>query len=99
MTNHSQRLEILSLLDEAVAAGARRHKACRVVGICSGTLRRWRPAVDQPVLRDGRPDASRPKPSNSYTEEEREDILSACNSTEFASLSPSQIVPILADRN
>ena len=64
----------------------------------SSTLRRWRPTAGATVLRDNRPDAIRPKPYNSYTEAERENILQVCNSAEFASLPPSQIVPILADR-
>ena len=32
------------------------------------------------------------------TQEEKEQILEICNSEEFASKSPSEIVPILADR-
>ena len=98
MTCHSQRIELLDLVDQAVTAGARRDKACDVIGISSSTLRRWRPAASATVLRDNRPDAIRPKPYNSYTEAERENILQVCNSAEFASLPPSQIVPILADR-
>ena len=98
MTCHSQRIELLDLVDQAVTAGARRDKACDVIGISSSTLRRWRPAASATVLRDNRPDAIRPKPYNSYTEAERENILHMCNSAEFASLPPSQIVPILADR-
>ena len=98
MTDHSQRIELLALVDEAVAAGAHRDKACDVIGISSSTLRRWRPAASATVLRDNRLDAIRPKPYNSYTEAERENILQVCNSAEFASLPPSQIVPILADR-
>ena len=37
----------------------------------------------------------RPEPQNKMTQEEKEQI---CNSEEFASKSPSEIVPILADR-
>ena len=40
MTDHSQRIELLALVDEAVAAGAHRDKACDVIGISSSTLRR-----------------------------------------------------------
>ena len=31
----------IDLIDEAVTAGARQHKACRVIEIDSRTLRRW----------------------------------------------------------
>ena len=40
----------------------------------------------------------RPEPQNKMTQEEKEQILEICNSEEFASKSPSEIVPILADR-
>lgn len=98
MTSLSQREEILSMVDQAVAQGARREKACEVVGISSSTLRRWRPDSRKPVLCDARPEADRPKALTRYTQTERDAILTVCNSAEFASLSPSQIVPILADR-
>ena len=90
MTCHSKRIELLDLVDQAVTAGARRDKACDVIGISSSTLRRWRPAASATVLRDNRPDAIRPKPYNSYTEAERENILHMCNSAEFASLPPAK---------
>ena len=92
MTSLTQRQSVISLLDQAVADGARRHKACEMVGISPSTVRRWHNGAD------GRATASRPTPSNKFTAKERERILAVCNSPEFASLPPSQIVPILADR-
>lgn len=46
---------------------------------------------------DERPLAARKPPSNKLTDEEKETIVSVCNSPENASLPPSQIVPKLAD--
>ncbi|MDO8278696.1 MAG: DDE-type integrase/transposase/recombinase, partial [Burkholderiaceae bacterium] len=40
----------------------------------------------------------RPQPPNKLSDEERAAVLSICNSAEFASLPPSQIVPKLADQ-
>lgn len=47
---------------------------------------------------DKRTTCERPEPQNKMTQEEKEQILEICNSEEFASKSPSEIVPILADR-
>ena len=41
----------------------------------------------------------RPRPLNALSEQERCAILEVCNSPPFASLPPSQVVPILADQN
>lgn len=48
---------------------------------------------------DKRITAKRPEPMNKLSEEERKLIIKTCNTEEFSSLPPSQIVPILADRN
>ena len=83
-------------INEAVQAGARKHRACEEAGITLRTLQRWTQAGD--VKADGRPEAKRPAPQNKLTEEEREKILETCNREEYASLPPSQIVPKLADQ-
>ena len=41
---------------------------------------------------------SRPEPANKLSAAERAAVLEACNSQEFSSLPPSQIVPKLADQ-
>ena len=97
MSTPEQRQHILTLVDEATAAGAGREKACAIIGIASSTLRRWRPTTGHGIRRDGRPEATRPTPSNRYTEAERDLILDTCNSARYASLPPTQIVPALAD--
>lgn len=93
MISAQHRHNAIMLIDEAVAAGARRANACAVIKISDRTYRRWRGGrVDQ------RPSATRPEPQNKLSEAERRAVLDACNAEEFASLPPSQIVPRLADR-
>ena len=84
------------LISDAVTAGARCFKACEVLNISERTLRRW--TKGGVVQSDQRPLAARPEPTNKLSLTEREAVLDACNSKEFASLPPSQIVPLLADR-
>lgn len=84
----------IELIDEAAASGARRHKACAVLGISCRTLRRWRKADS---LMDGRKHAVRAC-AHALTTDEKEKIVELCNSEAFRSLPPSQIVPRLADR-
>ncbi len=86
----------VALINEAVSAGARRAKACAELQISDRTLRRW--TKDGQVQPDQRPLAWRPAPANKLSEAERAAVLDACNSEEFASLPPSQIVPKLADQ-
>lgn len=84
----------IDLIDEAVAAGARRHKACEVLGISCRTLRRWRYTN---CLEDRRKGAPRSCP-HALSDEEKEAIVTTCNRPEYQSLPPSQIVPRLADQ-
>jgi len=88
--NHAQ------LVSTAVASGARQDKACEVIGFSTRTLQRWR--IGGEVGADKRPTAIRLEPGNKLSKAEREAVINVCNSEEFASLPPSQIVPILANR-
>lgn len=92
----SEREKLVGWIEEAIAAGARKAKACQVAMITIRTLQRW--CHGGRVGCDKRPDAVRTPPSNRLSALERERILQVCNQKEFASLPPSQIVPILADR-
>lgn len=85
----------ITLIDEAVDAGARCHKACEVIGITCRTLRRWRTVE---MLADRRLEPGPRHYAHALTEAEKARILAACNSAEHQSLPPSQIVPRLADR-
>jgi putative transposase len=79
-----------------VASGARKAIACAEIGLSLRSLQRW---ASTPVMQaDVRTTTLRPRPSNALSECERNAILAACNSPEFASLPPSQVVPRLADQ-
>jgi putative transposase len=95
MTTLTERQQIVSLVAEATAAGARQPAACAVLGFSERTLQRWQtPAgvgADQRPLRQW-------EPPNKLSEDERAAVLQAANSAEFGQLPPSQIVPRLADR-
>ena len=90
----------IDLVAEAVAAGARRFKACAVLGIAARTLQRWQKALpEKNPLHDQRKAAAVERvPANKLSNEEREAILAVCQRQEYQSLPPSQIVPRLADQ-
>ena len=96
MINASDRRQAVELISEAVKEGAALYKACRELGISKRTYNRWK-NTDNAYI-DKRTTCERPEPQNKMTQEEKEQILEICNSEEFASKSPSEIVPILADR-
>jgi transposase InsO family protein len=91
----SERQQMVSWIEEAHAAGARRCRACRLLGITLRTLQRWQQSGE--VSEDGRR-AREVIPANKLSDQERQAVLMVANSAEFAALSPSQIVPILAER-
>ncbi|NYT66937.1 helix-turn-helix domain-containing protein, partial [Alcaligenaceae bacterium] len=85
----------ITLIDQAVGAGARDFKACEVLGISCRTLRRWRALTD---LVDARQRPTARDYPHQLTEQEKAHILAVCNTPEHQSLPPSQIVPKLADQ-
>lgn len=97
MISTQDRRDAVSLIDEAVASGARLFRACAELGLCKRTYRRWTTLVGT-VKADGRPGAERPIPANALSAGERQKLVALSCHPEFASLPPSQIVPILADR-
>lgn len=94
MTALTARSSIMALIDEAIAAGASPKKSCAAIGMSERTLQRWRSA---PLVADRRTVRVQ-QPVNQLSELEREQILAIANSAEFGQLSPSQIVPRLADQ-
>ncbi len=94
MTSLVQRRQIMSLIDQAVAAGARQARACEAVDLSARTLQRWQ--------RDRHQGDARPQrlqtPRNRFGELERQHILAVINNEEYGHLPPSQIVPRLADK-
>ncbi|WP_102335011.1 IS3 family transposase [Vibrio breoganii] len=90
------RKKVIALIQEATNSGARLELACKEAGIGLRTYRRW---LNKGTLtEDGRPNATRPEPRNKLTPTERAQIITVCNSKEFKSLPPSQIVPTLLDQ-
>lgn len=87
----------IQLITEALDSGARRHKACGVLGISGRTLRRWSEPAHE--LHDRRGQAARERTHpQALTPQEKQAIVQVCNTPEHASLPPSQIVPRLADQ-
>ncbi|WP_234992439.1 IS3 family transposase [Roseisalinus antarcticus] len=96
MISTPHRETAIALINDAVTAGARRAKACAELEISDRTLRRW--TKNGRVHADQRPLVPHPEPINKLSVADRAAVLEACNSKEFASLPPSQIVPKLADQ-
>lgn len=100
LIHESLRKTALTLINEAVEAGASLVLACAEVGICRRTHDRWRGQVRlQGSCLDRRTLQKSPLIAcqRRLTDEEREEVLRTCNSERFASKPPSQIVPILAE--
>jgi putative transposase len=83
----------MELIATAMLQGARQKLACEIIGITTRTLQYWLVGG----VTDKRQTVKK-KPANRLSEQERENILTVCNSKEFSNLSPKQIVPALADR-
>ena len=83
---------IITLVAEAVAAGANERKACVVVGLSWRTLDRWKTNLED------RRRGPKSAPRNRLSDAERAHVLRTCNSKPYRELSPNQIVPLLADQ-
>ncbi|SDX15946.1 Homeodomain-like domain-containing protein [Nitrosomonas communis] len=83
----------IKLITEAVNQGVRQRLACEVIGINSRTLQYWHSIG----LTDRRQTVKK-TPANKLSAQERKHILDVCNSKEFCSQTPKQIVPALADK-
>ncbi len=94
MTSLSERGLIMGLVSDAIVAGARQDRACQVIALSERTLQRWQ--SDQAAGGDRRAERVQ-RPGNQLSALERERVLAIANSDEFGHLSPSQIVPRLAD--
>ncbi len=89
----TERTEMIELIEQARASGARQSQACQAMGISAKTFQRWvTPAHHQ----DGRLFAKH-EPKNKLTELERQRIIKVANEPDYADLPPSKIVPKLAD--
>jgi transposase InsO family protein len=88
------RIETLTLIDEAVAAGCRLGVASAELGLSLRTVQRWRRVPDGG---DDRRRGPNTKPSHALSEAERAEVVRVANQPEHRNLSPKQIVPKLAD--
>ena len=88
------RQAVLALVEEAIAAGARQHAACGMLGISPRTIQRWRKVACAQDRRKGRASA----PRNVLTPAERAQALDILRSEGYAQFSPRQIVAKLADQ-
>lgn len=82
----------MKLIDAAVQAGARRAIASAHLGVSVRSVQRW-----QHKPEDARKLSGRHSPPNKFSDAERQALLDAALRVEFASLTPHQIVPKLAD--
>ena len=87
------RKEILELVAEAQAGGARKEVACKTAGASLRTVQRWENDSDD----DGRKNNKFPV-NNALTVKERQKVVDVACSPEFRDRSPNQIVPILAEK-
>jgi putative transposase len=93
LTSLPERQQLVDRVNHAVASGARKAIACAEIGLSLRSLQRW--TLPPVVQADVRTTTLRPQPPNALSEQAR---CAICNSPEFASLPPSQIVPRLADQ-
>ena len=84
----------MTLVEEAVRAGARQQRAAQTLGLTERTLQRWRHRGPQG---DDRRCGPRTDPPNKLSEAERQQVLQIANCPEYRDLSPKQIVPRLLD--
>lgn len=84
----------MTLVEEAVNAGARRETAAELLGLSVRTLQRW--ADQGPGSQDQRR-GPHTEPANKLSAAERRRVLQVANSPEYRDLAPAQIVPRLAD--
>lgn len=92
----SERCSVVALIDDTCNAGASLEAVCDILKLSPRTIQRWR--EDGAIKTDGRLTAAKERvPANRFSAEDRQLIVDIANRPEFASKSPSQIVPTLAD--
>lgn len=84
----------MSLIDEAVTAGARQREACRIIGITVRTLQRWRGEAGGGE--DRRRGPTTPV-AHQLTETEKDEAIALANLPEYRNLSPERVVAKAAD--
>ncbi|MFK3872919.1 IS3 family transposase [Pseudoalteromonas rhizosphaerae] len=93
LTTQAERHELITLITNAQDSGARKEKACELLGLTVRTVQRWIEADDMTDKRT----STKKRPPNRPTELERQRIINTVNSTEYGHLPASKIVPKLLD--
>jgi transposase InsO family protein len=94
LVDKETRSKVQTLIEEACANGARKSKACELLGISIRSYERWKLPNG---LVDKRSIVKR-TPSNKLTPLERQEIISTSNLPCYCDLPPCKIVPKLADQ-
>ncbi len=94
LTTATERHELITLITNAQASGARKEKACELLGLTLRTVQRWIEADDMTDKRT----STKKQPPNRLTELERQRIINTANSAEYGHLPASKIVPKLLDK-
>lgn len=76
-------------MPECLRKGARYTQACQIAGITPEMVLQWPAETRRAAIAE---------PANKLTENERPQVLQVCSDAKFASLLPSGIVPVLAER-
>lgn len=96
MTSLPERTIIVEAVLEAITNKASQKSACEVINLNERTFQRWHKGTQ--VKADMRPETKHKEPANKLSKSEYQAVLDCCNSDEYSSLPPSQIVPRLADK-
>ncbi len=104
MTSFPERTFIVEAVLEAINNEASQKSACKVVNLNQRTFQRWHKGAQVKAdmricgYADMRPQAKHETPANKLSKAEYQAVLDCCNSNEYSSLPPSQIVPRLAEK-
>lgn len=93
MISLGEKQEAMILIQEATEGGARKKKACEMIGISIRAFQRWEKAI----INDARKGAKKKIPRK-LSEEEKQEIIDISCSPEYKDLTPYEIVAILAEK-
>lgn len=93
MIKLENRVHVILLINEAHVAGARKHKACEILGLSIRTVERWQ----RPEGMMDKRTVSLRIPGNKFSDEERDRVLTTVNGSVYRDLPACKIVPMLAD--
>jgi transposase InsO family protein len=93
LISSADREQAVILITEACNAGARKSKACDILGLSMRTVERWE---KENGFQDQRKLVRR-VPMNKLTQEQRNMVISTTNNATYRDLPPCKIVPLLAD--